>query len=177
MSEAIKLKNWGRYGQGNAEYKGCELYFSEDRSELRIEKGDANPEVWRAGEFDKASGKAHYTNDLLGDDGITGDWSDEDWEQVDEHASRYHIASNRELWREYFDPDENYTDKDWEDEPVKDRVKTMEEDATTITDLVKEAADDWNELTPEQEKEARRWLDKYGGDDGLEKLKKDNPEL
>lgn len=129
MSEAIKLKNWGRYGEGNAEYKGCELYFSEDRSELRIEKGDANPEVWRVGEFDKASGKAHYTNDLLGDDGITGDWSDEDWEQVDEHASRYHIASNRELWREYFDPDENYTDEDWEDEPVKDRVKTMEGDA------------------------------------------------
>ena len=150
MSEAIKLKDvkpseagmkmnrakiepftkkqflQGYIEEWYAEYKGCDLYFSEDRSELRIEKGDVNPEVWRVGEFDKASGKAHYTNDTLGDDGVTGDWSDEDWEQVDEHASRYHIASNRELWREYFDPDENYTDKDWEDEPVKDRVKTME---------------------------------------------------
>ena len=71
MSEAIKLKNWGRYGEGHAEYKGCDLYFSEDRSELRIEKGDANPEVWRISEFDYNDSamlrhKAQYINDSLG---------------------------------------------------------------------------------------------------------------
>jgi len=71
----------------------------------------------------------------------------------------------------------------WIDEP--------EADAMAIAQLMREAGD-WyylviasfdhqdcppEPLTPEQEKEARRWLDKYGGDDGLEKLKEDNPEL
>lgn len=133
MSEAIKLRTKSQccIKEGYAEYKGCDLYFSEDRSELRIEKGDANPEVWRVGEFDYNDSamlrhKAQYLNDSQGEDGLTAGWEDEDWEPIDAHAARYHIASNRELWREYFDPDENYTDEDWENEPVEDRVKTME---------------------------------------------------
>jgi|15BtaG_2_1085339.scaffolds.fasta_scaffold00858_4 hypothetical protein len=133
MSEAIKLTpvtTAAGQTEGRADYKGCELAFSTDRSTLQIHKGD-EVEVWRVGEFDYNDSamlrhKAQYLNDTLGEDGLTAGWEDEDWEPIDAHAARYHIASNRELWREYFDPDENYTDEDWKNEPVADRVKTME---------------------------------------------------
>lgn len=132
MSEAIKLtkhirsadQNWG--SDGIVDYKGCQLRFSPSRDTLTITKGDADPEVWRAGEFERASGKAYYINDTLGEEGLTKDWSDEDWKPIEGHATNYRIACDRALWNEYVDPDGITNDEEWNESTVPDRLETIE---------------------------------------------------
>lgn len=129
-------------------------------------------------------------------------WNEEDWQRIPkfilgsdchealEGASQWgdseyviHLHSPRFVGEVLHDDEGTTIKPHWIDEP--------EADAMAIAQLMRETGD-WyylaiasldhqdcppEPLTPEQEKEARRWLDKYGGDDGLEKLKQDNPEL
>ena len=136
MNEAIKLTKQIRSADQNWEpdemvdYKGCQLRFSPSRDTLTISKGDADPEVWQAGEFERASGKAYYINDTIGDEGLTKDWSDEDWKPVEGHATNYRIACDRALWDEYVDPDYITDDDEWYDSIVPDRIALIEEMGT-----------------------------------------------
>ena len=107
------------------EHMGCQLEFSHDRSTFRIFKidGDGHTEVWRASTWSHHVGDSHYIADQSD---LTENWSDDDWKSVDIHARLYWICSDRDLWREYYDPDENYTDEDWENESVSERLKLID---------------------------------------------------
>lgn len=117
----------------HGEHMGCQLKFSHDRSTFRISKidGDGDTEVWYASAWchsdnlsiDIARGGSYYKADQSD---LTENWSDDDWKSVDFHARLHCICSDRDLWREYYDPDENYTDEDWENESVSERLKLID---------------------------------------------------
>jgi|TARA_R100001463_G_scaffold38_3_gene151 hypothetical protein len=133
INQAIKLRKHIQSADqscgpdGIADYKGCKLRFSPSRDTLTISKGDADSEVWEAGEFERANHKAHYINDSLGAEGLTKDWSDEDWKPVEGHAKNYRIACDRTLWDEYVDPDGITDNDEWHDSTVPDRIAAIED--------------------------------------------------
>ena len=128
-------------------------------------------------------------------------WNEEDWVRLPkfilgsdchealEGASQWgdseyvtHLHSPRFVGEVLHDDEGTTIKPHWIDEPEADAMATaklMREagDWYSMTRPPEEGPYEPEPLTPEQEKEAKRWLDKYGGDDGLEKLKEDNPEL
>ena len=127
-------------------------------------------------------------------------WNEEDWQRIPkfilgsdchealEGASQWgdseyviHLHSPRFVGEVLHDDEGTTIKPHWIDEPEADAMaiaQLMRETGDWYSFVIPpEEGDEPEPLTPEQEKEARRWLDKYGGDDGLEKLKEDNPEL